>query len=106
MRTILITGTSRGLGLGLTRAYLERGDRVFAVTRRAPDNELLTLCHQYGKALQPIVCDLDRESAAERIQQALKGAELQLALFNAGIYGPPPTRLHSKRAWTRSDSSS
>jgi NAD(P)-dependent dehydrogenase (short-subunit alcohol dehydrogenase family) len=88
MRTILITGTSRGLGLGLSKAYLERGTRVFAVARRAPDNELLALWHQYGEALQPIVCDLDHERAAEQIEQALKGVQLELALFNAGIYGP------------------
>jgi NAD(P)-dependent dehydrogenase (short-subunit alcohol dehydrogenase family) len=88
MRTVLITGTSRGLGLGLTRACLERGDRVFAVTRRAPGNDLMLLCHQYSETLQPIVCDLDQEGAADQIKQALQGAELYLALFNAGIYGP------------------
>jgi NAD(P)-dependent dehydrogenase (short-subunit alcohol dehydrogenase family) len=88
MRTILITGTSRGLGLGLSKVYLERGARVFAVTRRAPDNELLALWHQYEEALQPIVCDLDDDQAAARIGEALQGTRLDRALFNAGIYGP------------------
>ncbi len=35
-RGILITGTSRGLGLGLAQAYLERGWRVFGCARGGP----------------------------------------------------------------------
>lgn len=88
MRNLLITGTSRGLGLGLTRACLQHSERVFAVTRSAPNDELLTLCREYGQALQPIVCDLDQDSAVEQIRHALEGVELQLVLFNAGVYGP------------------
>ena len=30
---VLITGANRGIGLALTRAYLERGDRVAATCR-------------------------------------------------------------------------
>lgn len=43
MQNVLITGASRGLGLGLglTRAYLARGARVYAVIRREPSDELL-----------------------------------------------------------------
>ena len=33
-RTWLITGSSRGFGLELTRAVLERGDRVLVTARR------------------------------------------------------------------------
>ena len=33
-RTWLITGSSRGFGLALTRAVLESGDRVLATARR------------------------------------------------------------------------
>ena len=34
MTRILITGSNRGLGLGLVRACLGRGDTVFAACRR------------------------------------------------------------------------
>jgi NAD(P)-dependent dehydrogenase (short-subunit alcohol dehydrogenase family) len=88
MRNILITGTSRGLGLGLTKAYLERGDRVFAVLRQNPSDELRALAQQYGAALRLIICDLNDDRAASLIEQSMQGTKLDQAVFNAGIYGP------------------
>lgn len=38
---VFITGTNRGIGLALTRVFLERGDTVFAGTRRASDSPAL-----------------------------------------------------------------
>ncbi|HEY5373409.1 MAG TPA: SDR family NAD(P)-dependent oxidoreductase [Polyangiaceae bacterium] len=38
MQNILITGANRGIGLALTRRFLELGQRVFAGVRN-PDNQ-------------------------------------------------------------------
>src|SRR3990167_5114207 len=88
MQNVLITGASRGLGLGLTRAYLARGARVYAVIRRQPSGELLALSQGHAATLRLILCDLDDDQAAARIGEALQGTRLDRALFNAGIYGP------------------
>lgn len=88
MRNILITGTSRGIGLGLVRAYLARGARVFAVVRQQPSAALLALAQSHGASLQLIRCDLDETQATARIRTALDCVQLERAVFNAGIYGP------------------
>jgi NAD(P)-dependent dehydrogenase (short-subunit alcohol dehydrogenase family) len=88
MQNVLITGASRGLGLGLTRAYLARGARVYAVIRREPSDELLALSQGHAATLRLILCDLDDDQTTARIGEALQGIRLNRALFNAGIYGP------------------
>lgn len=89
MHNILVAGASRGIGLGLVRAYLERGDRVFAVARDpARALGLAALAAQYGERLCTIACDLNRPDAAARILAALGSCALDRLLLNAGIYGP------------------
>lgn len=39
IKNILITGCSSGLGLALTKLYLEKGYKVFGISRRKPDIE-------------------------------------------------------------------
>jgi NAD(P)-dependent dehydrogenase (short-subunit alcohol dehydrogenase family) len=89
MLNILVAGASRGLGLGLVRAYLERGARVFAVAR-APlaSSGLAELALQHGARLQTIACDLNQPDAAARVLAALGETRLDRLVLNAGIAGP------------------
>lgn len=88
-RQILISGASRGLGLGLVRAFLDGGWQVHAVVREVrPASPLEALRAQYADALQIITCDLNTLDAHCTIEAALQGRRLDCALFNAGIYGP------------------
>ena len=49
---VFITGANRGLGLELTRQYLERGDQVFAASRQPEQAaELQQLHQQYADRL-------------------------------------------------------
>ena len=89
MHNVLVAGASRGIGLGLVRAYLERGDRVFAVARvPAASAGLAALATQYGERLQCIAADLNAPAAAGQVLAALGAAPLDRVLLNAGIYGP------------------
>lgn len=51
MHNVLIAGASRGIGLGLTRACLARGDKVYAVARRAGNAALDQLQQQHPERL-------------------------------------------------------
>lgn len=89
MLEVLITGASRGIGLGLVRQYLERGATVHAVARDpAASAGLAALAARHDGRLKLIACDLAQAGAAERILAALGGAKPDRVLLNAGTSGP------------------
>ena len=77
---VFITGNSSGLGRGLTEAYLERGWRVYGLSRSG--------CDVRGR-LGDVRCDLaDLDSIPAALDRLLDGAEtLDLVVLNAGILG-------------------
>jgi benzil reductase ((S)-benzoin forming) len=81
-KNVFITGVSSGIGLGLTRAYLERGARVYGLSRREPPIE-----GQSGFIFQR--GDLESlEMLPETVKRLLAGLkELDLMILNAGALG-------------------
>ena len=67
MKTVLLTGADRGLGLALAREYLARGYTVFA-GRFLPEYALLDALHEaYPDRLFPVPLDVsDRQSILDR----------------------------------------
>ncbi len=81
---ILITGISSGLGYGLAQAYLERGDFVFGLSRRAPASALLEYSSFKFTSLD--LSDFDAVSVG--VPTLIAGTEeLDLVILNAGILG-------------------
>ena len=88
MRTALVTGAARGIGLATTRLFLAEGWRVVMVDRDAPE------LHEAAAGLDhvlPVVADVAVGQDVARVAQAVAGAEGLAALVNnAGIadFGP------------------
>ena len=85
---VLITGANRGIGLALTRAYLERGDRVAATCRLpAKAGELHALKETYRDDLLIVRIDVNLgrsvAAAAEHAQEHFP--RLDVLVNNAGI---------------------
>jgi NAD(P)-dependent dehydrogenase (short-subunit alcohol dehydrogenase family) len=82
----IVTGASSGIGLGLTRALLEQGWRVVAVSRGIsksnelkPSSELVFVSGDAGK----------KETAVQAVDTALRYfGRIDLLINNAGIYIP------------------
>jgi len=89
MKRILITGANRGLGLEITRQYLDRGDMVFATARQLEAaTELQQLKQQYADRLHLLTLDLTDEASIADSQQAVRAHtdSLDILVNNAGVY--------------------
>jgi NAD(P)-dependent dehydrogenase (short-subunit alcohol dehydrogenase family) len=83
---VVITGANRGLGLGLARAYAERGEEVWATARRPGEaRELQALAAASSGRVH--VCELDvRDDGQVRALAAAIGeASVDLLINNAGV---------------------
>ena len=89
MRTIVITGTDRGLGRALAALSLEAGDRVIATYRDDKGAALRPLAERFPERLSLVPLELgDAASiaaAARRIRELATGVDV--LLNNAGILG-------------------
>ncbi len=86
MENVLITGANRGIGLELTRRFLDAGKRVIA-TCREPDEaiELSNLAAR-SELLVSQLSVTDAESVS-RLRAELEGQTLDVLINNAGIMG-------------------
>jgi 3-oxoacyl-[acyl-carrier protein] reductase len=85
-RVVLVTGGSRGIGLGCARRFQALGDRVAVTYRTAPPPELAGP-GPHGTDLLPVPCDVrdpaQVEAAFAAVEQAFGPVEVLVA--NAGV---------------------
>jgi NAD(P)-dependent dehydrogenase (short-subunit alcohol dehydrogenase family) len=84
-----ITGANRGLGLELTRQYLERGDTVFAACRQPIEaTDLRALQQQHPDRLHVLRLDVTDPASIQAAAQSVAAVTdgLEVLLNNAGVY--------------------
>ncbi|MCC2112570.1 MAG: SDR family oxidoreductase [Hyphomicrobiales bacterium] len=84
MRTVLITGANRGIGLELARLYGERGDTVIACCRD-PQNAA-TLHKLSGVEIHRL--DVTSGKDIANLQATLGARPVDVLINNAGVIGP------------------
>ncbi|EFP0623421.1 SDR family oxidoreductase [Escherichia coli] len=86
---ILIVGSEKGLGLGLTETYLEKGWDVFATHLPNADmSPLLFLNAVYPGSLKTGEIDVTEESHIGPFVAKLSERQFDIIFMVAGIYGP------------------
>ncbi|MFO7809519.1 SDR family oxidoreductase [Guyparkeria sp.] len=103
MKTALITGTNRGIGLDLTRQLLEDGWRVHATARDPEESaELKALAFAHPDTLQLHALDVADADAIRALSGQLADESIDWLINNAGIYGPRGVvfgNVHDVEAW-------
>lgn len=83
---ILITGSNRGLGLELTRQYLDAGWRVYAACRRPAEASALRELAAHHDGLSVHRLDVTRADDVHAIHAELRDQPLDVLYNNAGTY--------------------
>jgi NAD(P)-dependent dehydrogenase (short-subunit alcohol dehydrogenase family) len=87
MRSVVVTGTSTGIGWGTAKVLIARGFRVFGSVRRTADAERLSA--EFGDAFVPLLFDVTDEAAvkaaAAQVRAELGGEKLAGLVNNAGV---------------------
>ena len=88
MKKILVTGTNRGLGLGLVKKFLENNEKVICTTRNFSKSiELLLLKEKYNDNLEICELDLLDEESPNILSNFLGNEPIDLFINNAGVIG-------------------
>ncbi|MEJ0028481.1 MAG: SDR family oxidoreductase [Rhizomicrobium sp.] len=87
MKSIVVTGSSTGIGWGIAKVLIAKGFRVFGSVRKEADGARLKA--EFGANFVPVIFDVTDEAAvargAEQVAAALGGETLAGLVNNAGI---------------------
>ena len=87
MRSVVITGTSTGIGWGTAKVLIGNGFRVFGSVRKTSDARRLTA--EFGDRFVPLIFDVTDEVAvnvaASDVRRTLAGERLAGLVNNAGV---------------------
>lgn len=86
MPSILVTGSSRGLGLEVVRQYAQEGWRVFATCRRPSEADALRRLAAEHATVSIHRLDVTRPEDVRAIHWELEDTPLDVLYSNAGIY--------------------
>ncbi|MGE4132233.1 MAG: SDR family oxidoreductase [Bdellovibrionales bacterium] len=91
---VVITGTSRGIGLELTYLALVEGHKVAAVAREPDQSKgLQALFKEYPLQLEIITADVSQPDGVQKILDAVKSwGKVDVLINNAGILRKDDTR--------------
>jgi NAD(P)-dependent dehydrogenase (short-subunit alcohol dehydrogenase family) len=86
-KKVLITGTNKGLGLELTRLYLEKGFEVFSCIRNNPSEGISALKQKFKEKFNIINMDVSSDESVNQAAEEIKGLtnSIDILINNAAI---------------------
>ncbi|WP_428353644.1 SDR family oxidoreductase [Methyloprofundus sp.] len=87
MKTVLITGANRGLGLEFTRQYAQAGWQVIACCRNPEKASALAQLASSSKLIRIVQLDVQNHPQIDSLAAELNGVAIDILIANAGVYG-------------------
>lgn len=90
--TVVVTGSSSGIGLGIARAFLDRGDRVLLHGRDVEKLERARAELDCGNRIEVVAGHLEDEETGKALVDAAvtRFGSVDVLVNNAGIFEPKP----------------
>ena len=86
IKKIVITGANRGIGLGLTKAFLTKNHKVIATTRNLnKSSDLLRLRENFGETLDVVTLDVTNEHSISNFSKCISFESIDILVNNAGF---------------------
>ncbi|WP_018693301.1 SDR family oxidoreductase [Algicola sagamiensis] len=86
-KTILLTGTNRGIGLGFVEHFTALGANVIATHRPGHASDQLLSLNETNANLTLHALDVSDVASIDNFAQALQGQNIDIFINNAGVYG-------------------
>ena len=87
MKTVLITGANRGLGLEFCRQYAHAGWQVIACSRQPEKAKALSQLASRYDTVRSLPLDVQNHQQIEALATELKQVTIDVLVSNAGVYG-------------------
>ncbi|OWZ18986.1 hypothetical protein PHMEG_0006827 [Phytophthora megakarya] len=94
-KTVLITGSTRSIGLALAEHYTKKGWNVIGTTRANSNTDKLLALSPF----KTVMLDTTDESSVIAATRQLEGVPIDLLINNAGIYSPDSLKSVTKDAF-------
>jgi NAD(P)-dependent dehydrogenase (short-subunit alcohol dehydrogenase family) len=92
MKSVVVTGSSTGIGWGTAKILTKKGFRVFGSVRKQADADRLS--SDFGGSFVPLLFDVTDDTAvragADKVRDVMKGEKLFGLVNNAGVAVPGP----------------
>lgn len=102
-RTALVTGCSRGIGLGMATALAEAGADIVGLSASLPDDggACGTAVRKAGRAFRSYRCDLGKREATKAVLARILAEvpRLDILVANAGTIRRKPAAEHPEAWW-------
>jgi meso-butanediol dehydrogenase / (S,S)-butanediol dehydrogenase / diacetyl reductase len=102
-KTVVVTGASRGIGLGIAERFAEEGANLVLADRDSGVEEAAAKIRKLGTDALPAVCDVTIKSEVEALYQKAsdKFGTVDVSIQNAGIITIDKLEDLSEKDWNR-----